>query len=59
MPTALYRLILAIAFLLPMASHASDAEDFVAANPAQQAKLLQAWAAQPDPARVELINALQ
>ena len=59
MPTALYRLILAIAFLLPMASHASDAEDFVAANPVQQAKLLEAWAAQPDPARVELINALQ
>ena len=59
MPTALYRLILAIALLLPMATHAGDAEDFVAANPVQQAKLLETWAAQPDPARIELINALQ
>ncbi|WPX20498.1 urea ABC transporter permease subunit UrtB [Pseudomonas sp. 10S4] len=59
MPTALYRLILAIALLLPMTAHAGDAEDFVAANPVQQAKLLETWAAQPDPARVELINALQ
>jgi urea transport system permease protein len=59
MPTALYRLILAFALLLPMATHAGDAEDFVAANPVQQAKLLEAWAAQPDPARIELINALQ
>ena len=59
MPTALYRFILALALLLPMATHAGDAEDFVAANPVQQAKLLEAWAAQPDPARIELINALQ
>ncbi|PPA00833.1 urea ABC transporter permease subunit UrtB, partial [Pseudomonas sp. MWU12-2312b] len=59
MPTALYRFILAIVLLLPMATHAGDAEDFVAANPVQQAKLLEAWAAQPDPARIELINALQ
>ncbi len=59
MPTALYRIILAIALLLPMATHAGDAEDFVAANPVQQAKLLEAWAAQPDPVRIELINALQ
>ena len=59
MPTALYRFFLAIALLLPMAAHAGDAEDFVAANPVQQAKLLETWAAQPDPARIELINALQ
>lgn len=59
MPTALYRLILALALLLPMTAHAGDAEDFVAANPVQQAKLLETWAAQPDPARIELINALQ
>jgi urea transport system permease protein len=59
MPTALYRIFLALALLLPMAAHAGDAEDFVAANPVQQAKLLEAWAAQPDPARIELINALQ
>ncbi|NWE72832.1 urea ABC transporter permease subunit UrtB, partial [Pseudomonas gingeri] len=59
MSTALYRLFLALALLLPMAAHASDASDFVAANPLQQAKLLESWAAQPDPARVELINSLQ
>ena len=59
MPTALYRFILAIALLLPMAAHSGDAEDFVVANPMQQARLLEAWAAQPDPARIELINALQ
>ncbi|WP_421556343.1 urea ABC transporter permease subunit UrtB [Pseudomonas kitaguniensis] len=41
------------------AAHASDAEDFLAANPTQQAKLLQDWAAQPDPARIELVDALQ
>ena len=56
---SLYRLFLALALLLPMAAHAGDAEDFVAANPVQQAKLLESWAAQPDPVRVELINALQ
>ncbi len=30
-----------------------------AANPTQQAKLLESWAAQPDPARIELIDSLQ
>ena len=59
MPTALYRLILAALLLLPLAAHAHDAEDFLSANPAQQAKLLQDWAAQPDPARIELVDALQ
>ncbi|WP_443690315.1 urea ABC transporter permease subunit UrtB [Pseudomonas sp.] len=59
MPTAFYRFILAVALLLPFAAHASDAGDFVAADSGQQAKLLEAWAAQPDPARVELINSLQ
>jgi urea transport system permease protein len=59
MPTAFYRFILALILLLPLAVHASDASDFVSADSAQQAKLLEAWAAQPDPARVELINSLQ
>ena len=59
MPTALYRFILATLLLLPCAAHASDAEDFLSANPTQQAKLLQDWAAQPDPARIELVDALQ
>lgn len=59
MPTALYRYFLALLLLLPPAAHASDAEDFLSANPSQQAKLLQDWAAQPDPARIELVDALQ
>lgn len=59
MPTALYRLILAALLWLPFAAHASDAEEFINANPMQQAKLLQDWAAQPDPARIELVDALQ
>lgn len=59
MPTALHRFILAVLLLLPLAAHASDAEDFINANPMQQAKLLQDWAAQPDPARIELVDALQ
>ncbi|MEF9673710.1 hypothetical protein QNM99_22040 [Pseudomonas sp. PCH446] len=59
MPTALYRFLLALALLLPMAAHAGDAADFVAADSNQQAALLETWAAHPEPARIELINALQ
>jgi len=59
MPTALYRFILATLLLLPLAAHAGDADDFLAADSTQQAKLLQDWAAQPDPARIELVDALQ
>src|SRR5450830_312827 len=59
MPTAVYRFILAALLLLPFGAHAGDAEDFLSANPTQQAKLLQDWAAQPDPARIELVDALQ
>ncbi len=40
-----------------MAAHAGDAEDFVAADSSQQAALLETWAAHPEPARIELINA--
>jgi urea transport system permease protein len=47
MPTALNRYFLALLLLLPFGTHAGDADDFLAANPAQQAKLLQDWAAQP------------
>ena len=59
MPTALYRLILAGLLLLPWTAQAGDAEDFVAGNSGEQARLLETWAAQPDPARLELLNALQ
>ena len=56
---SLYRLLLACLLLLPIAAHAGDAEDFVAANSNQQAQLLEAWAAQPDPARLALLASLQ
>ena len=59
MPTALYRVIVALLLLLPLAAQADDASDFAAANNSQQAQLLERWAAQPAPARVELINSLQ
>ena len=59
MPTALYRVIVALLLLLPLAAHADDASDFAAANNSQQALLLESWAAQPASARIELINSLQ
>ncbi|MBB2493416.1 urea ABC transporter permease subunit UrtB [Aquipseudomonas ullengensis] len=59
MPTALYRMLLSLALLLSLTAHAGDASDFVAANPTQQAKLLEHWAAEPDPARLPLLDALQ
>ncbi|WP_426142960.1 urea ABC transporter permease subunit UrtB [Pseudomonas sp. DWP3-1-2] len=59
MPHFLHRFIVTLALLLPMAAHASDAGDFVAASSSQQAELLEAWAAKPVPERLALINALQ
>ncbi|MGH8366861.1 MAG: urea ABC transporter permease subunit UrtB [Pseudomonas sp.] len=59
MPTAWYRLLLFLILLLPLAGHAGDASDFVAANPTTQAKLLDSWAARPDSARLPLLEALQ
>lgn len=59
MPTAQHRILLFLILLLPLASHAGDAADFVAANPAKQAKLLENWAAAPDAARLPLLEALQ
>ncbi|QIH05946.1 MULTISPECIES: urea ABC transporter permease subunit UrtB [unclassified Pseudomonas] len=59
MTMSLYRLLMACLLLLPIAAHAGDAEDFVAANFNQQAQLLEAWAAQPDPARLALLGSLQ
>lgn len=56
---SLYRLLMACLLLLPLAAHAGDAEDFVAGNSGEQARLLETWAAQPDPARIELLGALQ
>ncbi|RMM61345.1 Urea ABC-type transport system, permease protein UrtB, partial [Pseudomonas savastanoi pv. glycinea] len=59
MPSYFYRFILAISLLLPLAAQASDASDFVAASSAQQAELLEAWAAKPTAERVELLEALR
>ena len=59
MLTAVYRLIIGLALLLPLAAEAGDADYFVAANATEQARLLQAWAAQPDPARLALLTSLQ
>ncbi|WP_314919482.1 urea ABC transporter permease subunit UrtB [Pseudomonas helleri] len=59
MPTALFRFICALLVLLPLSAYADDASDFAAANNSVQAQLLESWAAQPTPARVELINSLQ
>lgn len=59
MPTAFTRILLSLLLLLPLAAHAGDARDFVAANPAKQASLLESWSAAPDRARLPLIEALQ
>ena len=58
MPTVLTRILLTLALLLPLTSHADDAGEFAAANPARQAQLLESWAAQPEPARQPLLDAL-
>ncbi|MDH4570078.1 urea ABC transporter permease subunit UrtB [Pseudomonas sp. BN414] len=59
MSAALSRILLALALLLPLAAQAGDANDFAAANPAQQAKLLEHWATEPDAVRQPLLDALQ
>ncbi|MDE1165804.1 MAG: urea ABC transporter permease subunit UrtB [Pseudomonas sp.] len=56
---SLYRIVFSLLLLLPFAAHASDADDFVAANASDQAKLLETWAAQPVPERLVLLQALQ
>jgi len=59
MPTALHRLLLLLLLALPWAAQAGDAADYASASPAQQAKLLQSWAAAPTPERLPLIEALR
>lgn len=60
MPKALHTLLLALLLLLPLAARAAgDADFFIAAKPNEQASLLQGWAAQPDPARLDLLTSLQ
>ncbi|MBX9753522.1 MAG: urea ABC transporter permease subunit UrtB, partial [Pseudomonadaceae bacterium] len=59
MPTAFTRILLSLLLVLPLAALAGDADDFVAANPSQQAALLESWSAQPEPSRLPLLDALQ
>ncbi len=58
MPKALWCLFFGL-LLLPFSAQASDADNFIAAKANEQARLLQDWAAQPDPARLELLTQLQ
>ena len=58
MPKALLCLFLSL-LLLPLTAQASDADYFIAAKANEQARLLQDWAAQPDPARLKLLSSLQ
>ncbi|MBA1273453.1 urea ABC transporter permease subunit UrtB [Stutzerimonas azotifigens] len=59
MNTALHRLLLLLLLALPWTAQAGDAADYAAANPAKQAKLLQAWSSEPVPERLPLIEALR
>lgn len=59
MRSVLVRFILTLGLLLPWLASASDSGDFVAADASRRAALLESWAAQPDPARIELLEALQ
>ena len=59
MRAVLVRFILTLGLLLPWLASASDSGDFVAADASRRAALLESWAAQPDPARIELLEALQ
>ena len=42
------RLLLTLLLLMPLATHASEGEFFLTAKPAEQGRLLEGWAAQPD-----------
>ncbi|MGV8566992.1 MULTISPECIES: urea ABC transporter permease subunit UrtB [Pseudomonas] len=53
------RLLLTLLLLMPLATQASEGEFFLAAKPAEQARLLEGWAAQPDTARLALLDNLR
>ena len=55
----MYRILLALLLLVPLMASASEGEYFLTAKPGEQARLLQDWAAQPDPARSSLLSALK
>jgi len=52
-------LLFALCLLVPLAASAGPAADFAAASRPGQIKLLQAWAAAPDPARLPFLQALR
>uniref|UniRef100_UPI0035A6E610 urea ABC transporter permease subunit UrtB n=2 Tax=Pseudomonas sichuanensis TaxID=2213015 RepID=UPI0035A6E610 len=53
------RLLLTLLLLLPLATQASEGEFFLSTKPAEQASLLETWAAQPDAARLPLLENLR
>ncbi|CAM3862033.1 Urea ABC transporter permease [Pseudomonas reidholzensis] len=55
----MFRFLLALLLLLPLATQASEGELFYSAKPADQARLLQEWAAQPEPSRLALLSELK
>ncbi|MEG1042433.1 MAG: urea ABC transporter permease subunit UrtB, partial [Pseudomonas sp.] len=55
----MYRLLLTLLLLLPLATQAGEGEFFLTAKPNGQASLLEGWAAQPDPARLALLENLR
>ncbi|WP_416196984.1 urea ABC transporter permease subunit UrtB [Pseudomonas sp. Teo4] len=57
--TRMLRLLLTLLLLLPLATQASEGEFFLTAKPAEQAQLLEGWAAQPDAARLPLLENLR
>lgn len=59
MPTALYRLLLSLALLLPLGAQANDAFELTRASASEQARLLEHWAAHPAPERRAFLDALQ
>jgi urea transport system permease protein len=56
---SLFRFLIAVVLLLPMVASANDASEFTGASSAEQVRLLEAWAAEPVPARLGLLVALQ
>lgn len=59
MPTALYRLLLSLALLLPLGAQAGDALEFTRAGASEQVRLLEHWSASPTAERRAFLDALQ
>lgn len=55
----MFRFLLTLLLLLPLATQASEGEFFLTTKPAEQARLLETWAAQPDAARLQLLENLR